>query len=361
MKRLSHRDAAGLLNVIDRLSATAELPTFRQRLVDAVPNIISCDSVSYNEINTKTPGVMMVRRPAVKSTTQAHFAQYWKQNPVIAYYDRTRDTAAHKISDFVSQSAFARLELYNEYYRHVGIECQIGFSISWTSPLYICLAVNRERPRDFSERDRLLLDLLRPHVVNAYITAAGVTRLRDVLIGLERGEAEAGIGVVLLEGRHIAHATSWARECMRRFFGKSSATQLPSILAAWVDLTERLSQNRAHTAAPQRLVREVSGHTLVVRFLREGDRRLLILDEEGSDRLNSQHLIRVGLTPREAEVMVWVGEGKTNHETATILGISPKTVQHHLEAVFRKLGVESRTAAVVEVRRVIKAFGVETP
>lgn len=51
------------------------------------------------------------------------------------------------------------------------------------------------------------------------------------------------------------------------------------------------------------------------------------------------------LTERETEVLAWVAQGKTNGEIGLILGASGRTVQKHLEHVFRKLGVESRTAA----------------
>ena len=53
----------------------------------------------------------------------------------------------------------------------------------------------------------------------------------------------------------------------------------------------------------------------------------------------------LGLTPRQAEVVAWVTQGKSNGMIGTILGISPRTVQKHLERAFPKLGVESRTEA----------------
>lgn len=55
------------------------------------------------------------------------------------------------------------------------------------------------------------------------------------------------------------------------------------------------------------------------------------------------------LTPREAEVMHWVTMGKTNRDIAEILELSPRTVNKHLEHVFEKLYVETRTAAVLHV------------
>jgi DNA-binding CsgD family transcriptional regulator len=51
------------------------------------------------------------------------------------------------------------------------------------------------------------------------------------------------------------------------------------------------------------------------------------------------------LTAREAEVLYWVVKGKTNRDVGDILGASPRTITKHLEHVFEKLGVETRTAA----------------
>ncbi len=56
-----------------------------------------------------------------------------------------------------------------------------------------------------------------------------------------------------------------------------------------------------------------------------------------------------GLTVREAEILMWISKGKTNKEVGLILNTSPRTVNKHLEHVFEKLGVPTRTAAVVKV------------
>jgi len=53
------------------------------------------------------------------------------------------------------------------------------------------------------------------------------------------------------------------------------------------------------------------------------------------------------LTPRESDVLMWLGKGKTNRDIAEILGMSPRTVNKHLEHIFVKLGVETRSAAAV--------------
>lgn len=53
----------------------------------------------------------------------------------------------------------------------------------------------------------------------------------------------------------------------------------------------------------------------------------------------------LGLTPREAEVLFWVCQGKSNPEICTILDMKLFTVKKHLENIYQKLGVENRTAA----------------
>jgi DNA-binding CsgD family transcriptional regulator len=52
-----------------------------------------------------------------------------------------------------------------------------------------------------------------------------------------------------------------------------------------------------------------------------------------------------GLSAREAEVLLWVARGKPNKDVSEILGISPRTVNKHLEQIFTKLGVENRASA----------------
>jgi DNA-binding NarL/FixJ family response regulator len=53
----------------------------------------------------------------------------------------------------------------------------------------------------------------------------------------------------------------------------------------------------------------------------------------------------LGLTGRESEVLSWISKGKTNRDIAQILGLSPRTIDKHLEQIYAKLGVENRTAA----------------
>ena len=77
--------------------------------------------------------------------------------------------------------------------------------------------------------------------------------------------------------------------------------------------------------------------------------------EERVSMLSDQSLERFGLTPREVEILHLVAQGKTNKEIAADLYISPLTVRTHLEHIYEKLGVGSRTeaAAFVMSRKVV--------
>lgn len=68
--------------------------------------------------------------------------------------------------------------------------------------------------------------------------------------------------------------------------------------------------------------------------------------EERAASFSLNALIHLGLTQRESEVLCWVAQGKTNPEIGTILGISPRTVQKHLERIYARLDVENRHAAM---------------
>jgi len=72
---------------------------------------------------------------------------------------------------------------------------------------------------------------------------------------------------------------------------------------------------------------------------------LLRLAKDSSADTPAEFSSELGLTMREGEVLSWLSKGKTNRDIAQILGLSPRTVDKHLEQIYSKLGVENRTAA----------------
>jgi DNA-binding CsgD family transcriptional regulator len=65
------------------------------------------------------------------------------------------------------------------------------------------------------------------------------------------------------------------------------------------------------------------------------------------DFSSPEPLQSLGISPREAEVLLWVAQGKSNGEIAAIIETTENTVKKHMQRVFEKLGVDSRHAAAV--------------
>lgn len=73
------------------------------------------------------------------------------------------------------------------------------------------------------------------------------------------------------------------------------------------------------------------------------------------DFSSAEPLVKLGLTPRAAEALLWLAQGKTNSDIAQILGITESTVKKHVQEMFDKLGVETRGAATVRALEVLNA------
>ena len=141
--------------------------------------------------------------------------------------------------------------------------------------------------------------------------------------------------------------TPLARELLLRYCG-TQAPQTPPEVVQWLQqCLARLEQ----PGEPPRLTLERGTARLGFRLHQQigdvdaqGD--WLIVMREVSDTAVIEAIgLSFKLTPKEAEVLYWVVKGKTNKDIGDILGSSPMTVKKHLERVFVKLGVETRTAA----------------
>ncbi|MFC0009771.1 response regulator transcription factor [Devosia nitrariae] len=80
--------------------------------------------------------------------------------------------------------------------------------------------------------------------------------------------------------------------------------------------------------------------------------RLVAVGSENQDEILRQNF---GLTQRESEVLLWIARGKSNRDIGDILGLSPRTVNKHLEQVYAKLGVENRASAAIKATHVLQS------
>jgi len=152
----------------------------------------------------------------------------------------------------------------------------------------------------------------------------------------------ASIAVRASDGR-LMWQTPLARELLETYYG-TSAPETPPAILQW--LRRHLAEAQQQIEPP-RLCAELGARRLSIRLHQQtGDDDWLIVMREVSDASIIESMsLAFKLTAREAEVLYWVVKGKINRDIGDILGSSPATVKKHLERVFAKLGVETRTAA----------------
>jgi DNA-binding response OmpR family regulator/DNA-binding CsgD family transcriptional regulator len=156
----------------------------------------------------------------------------------------------------------------------------------------------------------------------------------------------ASITVRVSDGK-LMWQTPLARDLLLRYYG-TQAPHMPEPVVLWL----RRHVSRAEVMVePPRLSIEAGPKRLTFRLHQQiGDSEgggdwLIIMQEVSDESVIEAIALSFKLTPKEAEVLYWVIKGKINRDIGDILGSSPMTVKKHLERVFVKLGVETRTAA----------------
>jgi DNA-binding NarL/FixJ family response regulator len=153
-----------------------------------------------------------------------------------------------------------------------------------------------------------------------------------------------GVLVIDPQGR-VAWRSPQAQRWLAEFFPDGVDEALPRWLGEALDTDARLPAGvveRAHAG------RVLTARRLGVVGWREA---MWLLSVRDAGAGASSRLLMASLTPRETEVLSWIAKGKTNRDVADILGMSPRTVNKHLEHVFEKLGVETRAAAAALASR----------
>jgi DNA-binding NarL/FixJ family response regulator len=129
----------------------------------------------------------------------------------------------------------------------------------------------------------------------------------------------------------------------------SNAVVLPEPLQQWLEQAQKGNGgSKTRAAAPFPNHPELRLHYMGNAGPNEF---LLRLAKDTGASLPVEFSSEFGLTTREGEVLLWLSKGKTNRDIAQILGLSPRTVDKHLEQIYAKLGVENRTAAAAIATR----------
>lgn len=357
MVRLSERDHRDLLHAIHEVAASSTRDTFARVALQQLAGLIRSDVTSLNEVDPGAGRLVFFAEPEsyrFPPDGAEIFAALAHQHPLIRHLADTGDGSAVRISDLWTQETWHASEIFLRFYARMGIEHQMSITLPAPLPIVVGLALNRAED-DFTERDRTVLNLIRPHLAQTWRRAREYERL-DMLVGVAGGALSAGGAAVIALTDPVHALTPGALVTLYRFFGRPAARDpLPRRVRHWLD-AERLRgqhcQDDLELATPLRAV--LDGRRLVLRHLpgARGHPDALLLDEHPTTgRMTT--LRELGLTDREAVVLTRAARGETNDEIANQLSLSPWTVKRHLANIYAKLGVSGRVRAIALAMEII--------
>jgi DNA-binding NarL/FixJ family response regulator len=178
-----------------------------------------------------------------------------------------------------------------------------------------------------------MLARIRVHLANARLTQSARAAL-DV----------SGRYLLAVNG---AGRLMWATPQAQKLLSDALASEgddveLPDPIPQWL---EQARKGKAGSKAT--VMATLPGNELRLQYMGKlgANEFLLRLAKDSGAEAPAEFSSELGLTTREGEVLSWLSKGKTNRDIAQILGLSPRTVDKHLEQIYAKLGVENRTAA----------------
>jgi DNA-binding CsgD family transcriptional regulator len=213
MERLTSRSARTLSELLLAVYEPLSLAEYRPRMLECIGRAIDHEMLCHNEINGPGGASISVLRPEVENfeALRAVFFQHAHEHPSLGHLIATGDTRAVKTSDFISQREFRSRAIYREFYRKLRVRYQLTFGFQADSGALAFVAVSRWHT-DFTEQERAVLSLFRPHFIQAYRRAASrqtthaangnglmplSTREREVLHWLSEGKTNADIAQIL--------------------------------------------------------------------------------------------------------------------------------------------------------------------
>lgn len=338
VQRLDASDVRRFVDAVTEVGSLSDDLPFPPETLELFGTLIPADGVGYCELDrVERRELLLVGRDCDtgESPGEATFWRFEPQHPLCAYM-RSGGIDAMRISDLLTQREFHRLEIYTEWFRPLSVEHELEVGLPARAGRSKTFLFDRESG-DFTDRDRLVLDLLRPHLIRRYATW---TLQRRAASGLaEIAESGASPEVLILDraGR-IAFAQRSVRRLLGEYFGDRDRAYAPIAVREWA----------ADRNSTDDLIIERSEGQLVVSIaMRDPSGQIVLLLQE---RPRGPSLAR-RLTPRERVVLDLAGEGKSNAEIGRLLWVQPSTVRKHLEHAYPKLNVHNRTEATEVLRR----------
>jgi DNA-binding CsgD family transcriptional regulator len=196
------------LTFVQVVQAAPSLDEYRSRVL-GLRDLIPCNAIGYNEVDRESGETFLVLEPpeARFEGIEEAFGRWAHQHPVIRLHREGKETGPHSLSDFLSEEELHALDLYQAVYARMGAEDQLSFVLPSPPAMTVGIALNRPA-RGFSESERELVTLIRPHLIQAFRDA----HLREAsdplstprLRALDLTDREAEVMGLLVEGLSAA-------------------------------------------------------------------------------------------------------------------------------------------------------------
>jgi DNA-binding CsgD family transcriptional regulator len=397
---LTQYDVQQVFQFLQELNSVISLPDFPARLISILRLIIESDFTliagtdpdlvgrvddnSNNQGDDRTLASVLVANDFHLLSKTKVSLPYFLQNPVTMHYLSTGDGSAHKISDFLNEPDMCQRDaLYGDFLQPLGMLDQMSLVITdqkrsnqrytnlagdfinnlviKTTPSSVYLKealadlviiIHRDR-RNFSERDRDILNFLSPHILQAYKNSQLISQIKQECEQLHQVLDNTNtIGTDRNGFKKLV--TGPAEELIRKYFPVSTygKDNLPETIRNWLQKKIANWSSDADLSAPIPPLRVIQGkHLLVIRLSVDAanDQYLLTLEEQAPLELSFSLLQELGLSKRESEILHWIFHDKSNQQISEILNLSNRTVQKHCENIYDRLGVNSRAAAITQV------------
>ncbi len=355
LARLPERDLRAALRALQTLAAqstdrTSFINAALAQLTGVVPSDLT--TLSLCDLEQGTRRVVGRKGESLSPADRAAFDRHFREHPLVRFHSSHPAGPTRRISDCMTPQGFRNSALHSDYYRRIGINYVMALPLRIDSANVVSVVLNRSHG-DFKDGERAVLDSVRQPLAAIY---RNLVACEEAGIGLKRISRLAADGGwemmrVTLAGR-ILDASPAALRLLGRFFPEYACApqaQLPRTLLEWFARSRNWGLERPAISHGQPFTLSRLGSRLSVHFVPDPDDTsggYLLVKVERLE-LSAADLAHLPLTGREGEVLALVAAGKTNSEIAAILAISARTVQKHLEHIFQKLGVETRTAAAV--------------
>jgi DNA-binding CsgD family transcriptional regulator len=192
---------ARLQHVLPELYALTSMQEFPARALTLVNALVGCDKSDYAEVDMAGGEfrVLVVPEPSqLKALSEARRA-YMHEHPTLNHFLRSDDCAPRLISDFLRPRQFHRLGLYGEFFQPLGVEDQLTVTVASRSSRWPAAISFHRGQQGFDDDDRVLVGLLRPHLIAARENAMRFS----AALSARQGSSEPGARAALerLTGR----------------------------------------------------------------------------------------------------------------------------------------------------------------